>query len=211
MNAQNTRQRIYDAASTLFFHKGYNDTTVSEIIAASNTNKGSFYHHFEDKKHLAYNVCISITNDIESQIKELYREIGTIERLFLQECIFWRLFFTQENIRRFTSEVNMVSYIGIKTDIFDAILDLTPANLSNRDLIMIGGLEVAMKSRLTSYVGNVTQRLKEGEFVRFYLQTWLGTYGIPETVINSYTDKAYALLEEFEIKNIKFDIEITKI
>ena len=45
-NTRNTRASIVDAAWQLFYEQGYEDTTVEEMIAASHTSKGSFYHYF---------------------------------------------------------------------------------------------------------------------------------------------------------------------
>ena len=46
---RNTRGRIIAAAWKLFYEQGYENTTVEEIIEASSTSKGSFYHYFEGK------------------------------------------------------------------------------------------------------------------------------------------------------------------
>ena len=40
---QNVKRRIVDAAWELFYEKGYDDTTVDDIIRLSETSKGSFY------------------------------------------------------------------------------------------------------------------------------------------------------------------------
>lgn len=48
----NTREKIIDAAWQLFYDKGYEQTTVEDIIRASGTSKGSFYHYFESKDSL---------------------------------------------------------------------------------------------------------------------------------------------------------------
>lgn len=47
-----TKGRIVDAAWKLFYDQGYDNTTVEEIIAASMTSKGSFYHYFSGKDAL---------------------------------------------------------------------------------------------------------------------------------------------------------------
>ena len=39
---QNVKRRIVDAAWELFYEKGYDDTTVDDIIRLSETSKGSF-------------------------------------------------------------------------------------------------------------------------------------------------------------------------
>ena len=41
---QNVKRRIVDAAWELFYEKGYDDTTVDDIIRLSETSKGSFYY-----------------------------------------------------------------------------------------------------------------------------------------------------------------------
>ena len=43
---QSTKSRIVKAAWNLFYKKGYDKTTVEDIIAASKTSKGTFYHYF---------------------------------------------------------------------------------------------------------------------------------------------------------------------
>lgn len=51
-NERNTKGKIINAAWNLFYEQGYDNTTVEEIIEASGTSKGSFYHYFEGKDAL---------------------------------------------------------------------------------------------------------------------------------------------------------------
>ena len=46
---QSTKSRIVKAAWTLFYKNGYDQTTVDDIITASKTSKGTFYHYFKGK------------------------------------------------------------------------------------------------------------------------------------------------------------------
>jgi TetR/AcrR family transcriptional regulator, fatty acid metabolism regulator protein len=50
--ARETRQRILDAAIQVFASKGYHDARVDEIVAASETSKGSVYFHFPSKERI---------------------------------------------------------------------------------------------------------------------------------------------------------------
>lgn len=43
---------ILDCARELFFSRGYEDTTVNDIIDAAGVSKGAFYHYFESKDEL---------------------------------------------------------------------------------------------------------------------------------------------------------------
>ena len=49
---QETRDRILEAAVNVFASKGYHDTKVDDIVAESNTSKGSFYFYFPSKQDI---------------------------------------------------------------------------------------------------------------------------------------------------------------
>ena len=48
-----TRERILEAAETLFLARGFAGTAVDDVCTAADSSKGSFYHHFESKEALA--------------------------------------------------------------------------------------------------------------------------------------------------------------
>ena len=48
-----TRERILTAAQQLMTDQGYAATSVDEVIAASSSSKGAFFHHFQSKADLA--------------------------------------------------------------------------------------------------------------------------------------------------------------
>lgn len=47
--SQQTRERLLDAALTLFAEKGFERTSVREIVERAHVAKGTFYVHFETK------------------------------------------------------------------------------------------------------------------------------------------------------------------
>ena len=49
---KSVKSRIVSAAWQLFYEKGYNGTTVDDIIGLSGTSKGSFYYYFSTKDEL---------------------------------------------------------------------------------------------------------------------------------------------------------------
>ena len=49
---QTTKSKIVDAAWSLFREKGYDETTIEDIISLSGTSKGTFYHYFNGKDAL---------------------------------------------------------------------------------------------------------------------------------------------------------------
>lgn len=50
--APDTKRRIFEAALRVFSEKGYDGTTMDEVIAAAGVSKGSIYWHFSSKKEL---------------------------------------------------------------------------------------------------------------------------------------------------------------
>ncbi|MEH0937646.1 TetR/AcrR family transcriptional regulator [Micromonospora psammae] len=48
-----TRQRLSEAALDLFHSRGYNGTSVQDIVSVAGAPKGTFYNHFASKEALA--------------------------------------------------------------------------------------------------------------------------------------------------------------
>ena len=45
-----SRDRLLDAGEQLFWHRGFNDVGLTEILKQAGVPKGSFYHHFASKE-----------------------------------------------------------------------------------------------------------------------------------------------------------------
>jgi AcrR family transcriptional regulator len=54
VHAESLRDQIVNASLKLFLEKGYQTTTIQDIIDAANCSKGGFYHHFGSKEDLLY-------------------------------------------------------------------------------------------------------------------------------------------------------------
>ena len=52
-----TRQLIVQTAERLFCAKGFDATSVQDILDAIHGSKGGFYHHFESKEDLLCEIC----------------------------------------------------------------------------------------------------------------------------------------------------------
>ena len=53
MEKKGAKERIIEAASRLFYFKGYNQTGINQIIAEANVAKASMYQHFRSKEDIA--------------------------------------------------------------------------------------------------------------------------------------------------------------
>ncbi|WP_242609042.1 TetR/AcrR family transcriptional regulator [Actinomadura formosensis] len=53
-------RRILDAALRLFAERGFDGTSVQEIVAAAEVTKGALYHYFDSKHDLLYEIYHSL-------------------------------------------------------------------------------------------------------------------------------------------------------
>ena len=84
-----TKKNIVSAAWRLFYEQGYDDTTVDEIIRASGTSKGTFYHYFKGKDALLTSLSELFDNKYEELMQEMPEEMGSFEKLlYLNQELF---------------------------------------------------------------------------------------------------------------------------
>ena len=67
---RSTKSRIVKAAWNLFYKNGYDSTTVEDIITASKTSKGTFYHYFKGKE--------ALLNSLSDLFDQKYEELYTV-------------------------------------------------------------------------------------------------------------------------------------
>ena len=80
-NERNTKGKIINAAWNLFYEQGYDNTTVEEIIDASQTSKGSFYHYFEGKDALLGSLSYIFDEEYEKLQKSFPINMTSFEKL----------------------------------------------------------------------------------------------------------------------------------
>lgn len=67
---QSTKDRILDAALSIFANKGYHDTRLDEIVAESQTSKGAIYFHFPNKERLFLALVDQFADLLERRVTE---------------------------------------------------------------------------------------------------------------------------------------------
>lgn len=82
-DSRNTRGRIINAAWSLFYEQGYEDTTIDEIVEASGTSKGSFYHYFEGKDALLGSLSFLFDEKYEQLKDEIDPNMNAFDKLLL--------------------------------------------------------------------------------------------------------------------------------
>lgn len=54
---EETVEKILSTAKRLFAERGYEHTTIADIVSATGMSKGAFYHHFKSKEDVYDRIC----------------------------------------------------------------------------------------------------------------------------------------------------------
>ncbi len=80
---QSTKSRIVNAAWNLFHKKGYDNTTIEDIIVASKTSKGTFYHYFKGKDGLLSSLSYIFDQKYEDLKESINPDLSAYDTLLL--------------------------------------------------------------------------------------------------------------------------------
>ncbi len=77
------RTQIIEMAEHFFFTKGYENTSVNDIINAANTSKGGFYHHFNSKQAVLMSVVKGLVEQSQASIRPIFdnKELSPLEKI----------------------------------------------------------------------------------------------------------------------------------
>lgn len=78
---------LLDCAQRLFFERGYDDTTVNDIIREAGLSKGAFYHYFASKEALLEALAARIARESLAELEPMLEDpsldaIGRLNALF---------------------------------------------------------------------------------------------------------------------------------
>lgn len=101
---QSTKSRIVKAAWTLFYKNGYEKTTVDDIINASKTSKGTFYHYFKGKDALLSSLSYLFDQKYEELYATIDHNLSATDKLILLNK---ELFYMIET----SVDINLLAYL----------------------------------------------------------------------------------------------------
>lgn len=78
---KSVKARIVSAAWQMFYDKGYDQTTVDDIIELSGTSKGSFYYYFSTKDELLSTLSTVLDDYYETLSVEMDQEMNNYDKL----------------------------------------------------------------------------------------------------------------------------------
>ena len=82
-NANQTKSRIVTAAWKLFYQYGYENTTIDDIVDASQASKGSFYHYFESKDALLSSLSYLFDEKYKELEAQMDPDMNPVDKLLM--------------------------------------------------------------------------------------------------------------------------------
>lgn len=70
------RSELLDCAQALFFERGYERTTISDILERAGVSKGGFYHHFASKEELLEALAARLAQASAAQFEDVLQAPG---------------------------------------------------------------------------------------------------------------------------------------
>ena len=70
------RERLVRAATNLFYKKGYSNTSIREIGAAARLTTSLFYHYFESKEDILFEIVNRVSLDLVADLVEIEKKFS---------------------------------------------------------------------------------------------------------------------------------------
>lgn len=127
-DAEIRRKELLDAALELFYERGYDKTSVNDIIAKVGVTKGAFYYHFKSKDEVLDTIALQQAQEMvaafASAARAKYNDF--LERLNGTISSMWQFRTDTQRIRLRMSEVlDKSENIMLKSKIYKYYTDLS--------------------------------------------------------------------------------------
>ena len=79
VDGQTVPQRLLNVARTLFAEKGFEGTSVQDVVAAAGVTKGAMYHYFSSKDDLLYEIYGRVLRMQTERLERFVSQEGPVE------------------------------------------------------------------------------------------------------------------------------------
>jgi AcrR family transcriptional regulator len=79
VDGQTVPQRLLNVARTLFAEKGFEGTSVQDVVVAAGVTKGAMYHYFSSKDDLLYEIYGRVLRMQMERLEKLVSQEGPVE------------------------------------------------------------------------------------------------------------------------------------
>lgn len=185
------KEKIIEASYELFASKGYDETTVSDIIKLAGSSRGGFYHHFDSKEE----ILEAITDQYIEELSKLYNatiedNTGSYTELFNKTfSIFYE--YKKEQIKDWDKLQKLFSFKGNHVIILKMAKDFE---------------ELTTKI----YSNIIKEGVKKGEFTVKYPNALAGLWTREVMQINRRAGKEFSKKDEIQSKAFMGELEFVE-
>lgn len=154
------RAKILETAEKLFYRKGYEATSIQDILDDLKMSKGGFYHHFESKLQLLDALCQGQMQENGERMREAVESkkgdaIAQFNALY-EYCTLW-----QEGQEAFASLVLKTAYEGGSVQLRDSLKQAMLANARPlmKEIILDGVEQQKFFTRYPDEIGELLLQL----------------------------------------------------
>jgi AcrR family transcriptional regulator len=79
VDGQTVPQRLLNVARTLFAEKGFEGTSVQDVVVAAGVTKGAMYHYFSSKDDLLYEIYGRVLRMQMERLEKFVSQEGSVE------------------------------------------------------------------------------------------------------------------------------------
>ena len=88
-----TKTALYNSAKKFFYTKGYNETTIKEIVVEAESNPGLFVYYFEGKESVAISIFREFADAITLALKDILAPLRDKGEDLLIDMVEYRAYF----------------------------------------------------------------------------------------------------------------------
>lgn len=94
-NGTGSREKVLEAARELFLQRGYQATSMDQILEEAGVSPSNFYYHFKGKEELAREVIESYMTEVRDEMRPVLgdaklsprKKLEGLHRYFLESMI----------------------------------------------------------------------------------------------------------------------------
>jgi AcrR family transcriptional regulator len=121
------RKELIDTAILLFSKKGYDNTTVTEIVKEAGVAQGTFYYYFKSKDEVLDAILERSVDEIEAMMKSLIskKDANAMTKLLGFFNVFYSIFRNREKIYDYLhEESNALLHLKMEKQVYSIITPL---------------------------------------------------------------------------------------
>jgi len=92
------KNELLDVAQKLFYQKGYDNTTIEDVLNIAGVSKGALYYHFRSKEEILDSLMVRMSEKIRAEIEPIINDpsLGVLQKLKKTYSASWGI--KKENI-----------------------------------------------------------------------------------------------------------------